>query len=55
MPAGTDAVVIARHGAKELAERDGLPGIQSALGELGSRFFAAVGVAFEREERRRSG
>jgi ribonuclease P protein component len=34
LPAGTDAVVIARQGAKGLAERDGLAGIQSALGEL---------------------
>ena len=34
LPAGTDAVVIARQGAKELAERDGLAGIQTALGEL---------------------
>jgi ribonuclease P protein component len=34
LPAGTDAVVIARHGAKELAGRDGLAGMQSALGEL---------------------
>jgi hypothetical protein len=34
LPAGTDAVVIARHGAKELAERDGLAGIQNALGAL---------------------
>jgi ribonuclease P protein component len=34
LPAGTDAVVIARHGAKELAERDGLAGIQRALAEL---------------------
>ena len=34
MPAGTDAVVIARHGARELAEREGLSGIQRALGEL---------------------
>jgi ribonuclease P protein component len=34
LPAGTDAVVIARHGAKEVAERDGLAGIQSALAEL---------------------
>ncbi|HEY2320786.1 MAG TPA: ribonuclease P protein component [Solirubrobacteraceae bacterium] len=37
LPAGTDAVVIARHGAKELAERDGLAGIQTALGELVSK------------------
>ena len=34
LPAGTDAVVIARQGARELAARDGLAGIQSALGEL---------------------
>ena len=34
LPAGTDAVVIARQGAKDLAQRDGLEGIQNALGEL---------------------
>lgn len=34
LPAGTDAVVVARRGARELAERDGLAGIQAALGEL---------------------
>lgn len=34
LPTGTDAVVIARHGARELAEREGLSGIQRALGEL---------------------
>jgi ribonuclease P protein component len=34
LPAGIDAVVIARHGARELAEREGLSGIQRALGEL---------------------
>jgi ribonuclease P protein component len=34
LPAGTDAVVIARQGAKDLAQRDGLAGIQSALCEL---------------------
>lgn len=34
LPAGTDAVVIARQGAKEVAERDGLAGIQTALSEL---------------------
>ncbi len=34
LPVGTDAVVIARPGAKGLAERDGLSGIQTALGEL---------------------
>ncbi|HEY5430829.1 MAG TPA: ribonuclease P protein component [Solirubrobacteraceae bacterium] len=34
LPDGSDAVVIARHGARELAVRDGLSGIQSALGAL---------------------
>jgi len=34
LPSGTDAVVIARHGAKELAAREGLAGIQAALGQL---------------------
>ncbi len=34
LPPGTDAVVIARQGAKELAVRHGLAGIQAALGEL---------------------
>jgi ribonuclease P protein component len=34
LPAGTDAVVIARTGARELAVRDGLGGIQAALAEL---------------------
>jgi ribonuclease P protein component len=34
LPADTDAVVVARPEARELAEREGLAGIQSALGEL---------------------
>jgi ribonuclease P protein component len=34
LPAGSDAVVIARHGAKELAEREGLAGVRRALTEL---------------------
>ena len=42
LPAGTDAVVIARQGAKELAERDGLAGIQGALGALVSKVPGAV-------------
>jgi ribonuclease P protein component len=37
LPAGTDAVVIARQGASELAARDGLAGVQTALGELISK------------------
>jgi ribonuclease P protein component len=34
LPEGTDAVVIARHSAKEVAARDGLAGIQRALADL---------------------
>jgi ribonuclease P protein component len=49
LPAGTDAVVIARQGAKDLAERDGLAGIQSALGELMDKVPGAV-AAGETEE-----
>jgi ribonuclease P protein component len=50
LPAGTDAVVIARQGAKELAERDGLAGIQSALGELVDKVPGAVVAAAEAQE-----
>jgi len=34
LPPGTDAVVVARHGARELAQREGLAGIQQALADL---------------------
>lgn len=34
LPPGADAVVIARPGARDVAERDGLSGIQAALSEL---------------------
>jgi ribonuclease P protein component len=34
MPAGSDYVVVARPDARELAERDGMPGIRGALSEL---------------------
>ena len=34
LPAGHDVVVVARPEAKELAEREGLAGIQGALAEL---------------------
>ena len=34
LPVGSDAVVIARHGSRELAERDGLSGMLEALAEL---------------------
>jgi ribonuclease P protein component len=34
LPAGTDAVVVARHEANALAEREGLAGIRRALSQL---------------------
>jgi ribonuclease P protein component len=34
LPADTDAVVVARPEARELAEREGLEGVRTALGEL---------------------
>lgn len=37
LPEGTDAVVVARQEAWGLAERKGLPGVQSALSELIAR------------------
>ena len=37
LPIGSDAVVIARTGAGELAEREGLKGIHEALAELISK------------------
>ncbi len=50
LPVGTDAVVIARQGAKELAERDGLVGIQSALGELVDKVPGAILAGGESQE-----
>jgi ribonuclease P protein component len=50
LPAGTDAVVIARRGAKELAERDGLAGIQSALGALVDKVPGATAADADREK-----
>jgi ribonuclease P protein component len=37
LPPGTDAVVVARREAHALAERQGLPGVRTALAELVSR------------------
>jgi ribonuclease P protein component len=34
LPVGTDAVVVARHEANALAEREGLAGVRRALGQL---------------------
>ena len=40
LPVGTDVVVVARHEARGLAERDGLEGIRHALAELIERTLA---------------
>jgi ribonuclease P protein component len=45
LPSGTDAVVVARRGARELAERDGLAGIRAALSELVSKVPGVAAVA----------
>jgi RNase P protein component len=37
LPAGTDAVVVARTDARLLAEREGMPGVRRALAELIAR------------------
>jgi ribonuclease P protein component len=42
LPAGSDAVVIARAGARELAVRDGLAGVQRALAQLIDKVPGAV-------------
>ena len=34
LPVGSDYVVVARPDARELAERDGMPGVRTALSEL---------------------
>ncbi|MGA2926699.1 MAG: ribonuclease P protein component [Solirubrobacteraceae bacterium] len=43
LPAGTDAVVVARHEAGVLAEREGLNGVRRALSELVARAGGAPG------------
>jgi ribonuclease P protein component len=43
LPAGTDAVVVARHEANALAEREGLDGIRRALSELLERVAGGSG------------
>jgi ribonuclease P protein component len=44
LPAGTDAVVVARHEANALAEREGLAGMRRALGELLARLDSKGGA-----------
>ncbi|MDQ6731735.1 MAG: ribonuclease P protein component [Actinomycetota bacterium] len=48
LPAGTDAVVVARSGAYELAEREGMAGLAAALAELIDK---VPGAAPQREGR----
>lgn len=48
LPAGTDAVVVARAEARSLAEREGMPGIRAALAGLIGQ---AAGRAEEAAER----
>ncbi len=40
LPPGTDAVLVARHEARTLAEREGLAGVQSVLADLIGRALA---------------
>jgi ribonuclease P protein component len=54
LPAGTDAVVVARHEANALAEREGLAGIRRALGQLVERVADAQGAAARSEGSRAS-
>ncbi len=44
LPAGVDVVVVARPEARELAERDGLAGVQAALTDLISRVAGTPGA-----------
>jgi ribonuclease P protein component len=45
LPPGVDAVVVARHDARALAEREGLEGVRSALAELIVRAAGGAGSA----------
>jgi ribonuclease P protein component len=47
---GTDVVVVARHDAKGLAEREGLAGVRRALAELIARAAGAQGAGAATEE-----
>lgn len=44
VPAGHDVVVVARPDARDLAEREGLSGVQSALGELVTKAAGPAGA-----------
>jgi ribonuclease P protein component len=45
LPEGSDYVVVARPDARELAEREGMPGIRTALAELVDGMGAGQGAA----------
>jgi ribonuclease P protein component len=51
LPAGSDAVVVARHEARGLAEREGLEGMRLALAGLIARAAGGHGSAAEDEQR----
>jgi ribonuclease P protein component len=50
LPAGTDAVVVARHEANALAEREGLAGIRRVLSQLVDRVADPQAAAARAEE-----
>ena len=45
LPEGSDYVVVARPDARDLAEREGMPGIRTALAELVDAMSAGAGAA----------
>ena len=47
LPAGSDYVVVARPDARELAEREGMAGVRSALAELVDGLSGAAGETSE--------
>jgi ribonuclease P protein component len=48
LPEGSDYVVVARPDARELAEREGMPGVRTALSELTGALTGADGTGRER-------
>ncbi len=55
LPQGTDAVVVARRGIRELAGREGLAGVERALGELIERAASGGGSGSRGREGARRG
>src|SRR3954463_14602390 len=50
LPAGADYVVVARPDARDLAERDGMPGVRTALAELVDQLGGASPAAAGRQD-----